>query len=574
MPEHAPRRPGGRQVVAAVLGLALLLLAWAGWQGWRGAQDLRAAADTLAAVRTDLAAGEGAVAELRRAGEQTAAARRHLSDPLLRVLGAVPALGTPLQSAADVARAADRTVRGGLLPLVAAAGPAPAERLAPGAGRLDVDYLADLAAPAADTLRVLRETADELAAGPGETWAAPVDQARSDLTADLSELSSTMADVALGLELAPALLGQGTTRRYLVVSQSPAEARGTGGLIGGYSLLEVTDGALSIVRSGSKSDLASPGEPVVDLGVQYDDHYGTNGATRGWINSNLSPHFPYAAQIWSALWERQYGEVIDGAVLLDPIALSYLLRAIGPVDLPDGSQVTADNVVDLTLRDVYARVDLEEQDAYLQTVSTAVAQALTTRDLPGRALVEALVAAVDERRLLLWSADPAVQERLAEQPISGHLTEGRRVVGDVIVDAAGSKLDYYLERDLRYVAGCGGPSRLTLALTNAAPAEGLPSYVTPEGFRAGGPPGTNILLATLYVPPGSIVSAVELDGAPVRYRQGTERGLEWIEVLVTLLPGQRAELAATFTEPPGTDGEVERLAQPLVREETFTATGC
>ena len=82
------------------------------------------------------------------------------------------------------------------------------------------------------------------------------------------------------------------------------------------------------------------------------------------------------------------------------------------------------------------------------------------------------------------------------------------------------------------------------------------------------------MLATLYVPPGSVVTGLTLDGRAVSFGQGTELGLVWLEAQVVLEPGQSAELVATFVEPAGSDGQVERIAQPLVREETFTATGC
>lgn len=581
MPEHHHRRPGRRRRVQALLGLAtllLLVLAWGCYQGWRGASELQAAADTLAAARADLGDGGQARAQLEQAGEQTAAARRHLTDPVLAALAAVPRLGDPVDTAAGLARAADTTVRGALLRLVTAAGPEPGARLTAGPGTVDVDYLAGLAAPAQQAQQALERAAVTVAATPPATGVGRIDTARAEFSTELSELQELVDDVALALDVAPTLLGQSGTQRYLVLSQSPAEARGTGGLLGGFTLLEVTDGVITFVRSGSKSDLDSPDEPVVDLGAQFDDHYGANGATTGWINSNLSPHLPYAGQIWTALWERQYPEPLDGVVLLDPIALSYLMPATGPVVLPSGEAVTAENVVDLTLKDVYARFPGFDQDPQrdqlLQAVSTGVAAALTTAELDGRALAEGLRRAVDERRLLFWSADEQIQQRLAGTAISGTLPDGP-AVGDVIVDSAGSKLDYYLERDLRYAPGCGdGPSRLALTLTNDAPASGLPPYVTPEVVRGGRPEGTNAVLVTLYVPPRSVVTGLTLDGRDALYRQGTERGLEWIETLVVLEPGQRAEVVATFAEPPGSDGEVERIAQPLVREETFTVEPC
>lgn len=565
------RRSGHRLWIGVVLGV-VVLLSWAGYHAVRGARDLQAAGSQLRAVRADLTDVERSVTALRRAEQRTGGARRHLSDPVLQRFAALPVVGDALVTARGMATAADTTVRTALLPLVRQARSNPVTSRT---GRVDLGYLASLVPATRQSQQALRRAAAELAATPADTGVGPVDRARATFTDDLERLQARLADLALALDVAPGLLGQDGTRRYLALSQSPAEARGTGGLLGGYTLLEATDGALKIVRSGPRSQLRSPNEPVVDLGLAFDDHYGTNGATRGWLNSNLSPHFPYAARIWTGLWERQYPERLDGVLVLDPVALSYVLRATGPVDLPGGGRVTADNVVALTLRDIYARFpdDDARRDLVLQQVSTGVADALTARPVSGPALLGSLVQATRERRLLLWSADPGVQQRLADQPLSGSLPRGR-AVGDVIVDAAGSKLDYYLDRDLRYRAGCGRPSRLGLTMTNRAPGSGLPGYVTPEAFRRGLPAGTNIVLATLYLPPASRVGAVTLDGQAVPYRQGTELGLEWLEVLVTLRPGQAAELAATFEEPRGFGGPLGRVAQPLVRAETFAATGC
>jgi hypothetical protein len=571
------RRPRRRRRRLVLLGLLLVVLcvAWGGWQAVQGAQDLQVAKDRLAEARGQLAQTGDARLALDAAADRTEGARERFDDPIVRVLAAVPRLGDPLQSARGISTAADLTVREALLPLVDAAGPEPVEQLVQGAGRIDVDYLARLEAPADRARAAVREAADALDDAPANTGVGRVDEAREELDTELTELRGLVEDVALATGIAPDLLGRGGVRRYLVLSQSPAEARGTGGLLGGYTLLEAADGALRILRSGPRSELDSPGTPVVDLGAEYDQHYGQNGPTKGWINSNLSPHFPYAGQIWTALWERQYDEQLDGVLVVDPVALSYLLEATGPVTVGDGEQVAAGNVVDATLRDVYARFDNDPaRDRYLQSVSTAVAAALTERDVPGRPLVDGLRRSVEEQRLRLWLTDPPLQQQIQARTISGSLPEGARAVGDVVVDSSGSKLNYYLDRQLAYTRGCGTPSRLVLTLTNGAPASGLPDYVTPERLRGGKPAGTSRLIVTLYLPAGSAPLRLTVDGKALpALRQGTERGLVWVEHSVELLPGQRQVLDLVFDEPAG-DRPLQRVVQPLVRPEKLVAGGC
>jgi hypothetical protein len=559
----------------ALLGLLLLVLAWGGWHGVQGARDLRAAGQALDGAREAADGGSLELGELRRSAELARSARDHLRDPVLRALGAVPALGVPRETAAGSAAAVDLAVSAALLPLVTQLGPTPSERLTAGPGSIDVALLADLAGPSGRARLSVQRAAAGLERTPARTGVTALDEGRAELLSGLQQLERGLGDLALAAEVGPRLLGADRPRRYLLVSQSPAEARGTGGLIGGYSLLEAAQGSLRIVRSGPRSELASPRTPAVDLGPEFTEHYGGDGAAGFWVNSNVGPHFPDAARIWLALWQRQYGERLDGALVVDPVALSYLLEGTGAVGLPGGEQVTAANVVDLTMRDVYARYTEDApRDAFLQQISTAVAGAITTREPDGRALARGLARAVRERRLLLYAAEPQLQARLAPEPISGALPQGR-VVGDVLVDQAGSKLDYYLDRTASYTAHCDGRSALRLTLHNDAPPRGLPAYVTPAAFRPGLPPGTNLLRTTLYLPSGSVLTRLTVDGAvPATFRQGTEQGLVWVEVPVVLGPGQSLVVAADLEEQPAPRPAVVRLAQPLVRPERFHITDC
>jgi len=48
---------------------------------------------------------------------------------------------------------------------------------------------------------------------------------------------------------------------------------------------------------------------------------------------NLTPDFPTAASTAQAMWERKTGQRVDGVISIDPIALSYILEATGPVKI-------------------------------------------------------------------------------------------------------------------------------------------------------------------------------------------------------------------------------------------------
>jgi hypothetical protein len=557
----------------------LCLLGWAGWQLLQGGQELRGAADDLRAARNDVGGQSGVLPRIEQAAEQTAQARQRLRDPVVQALDGLPLLGRPVRAATAIATSADTAVREALLPLARAAGEQPSARVFHD-GAVDLPYLAELTGPSAIAAEALREAAFTLSRAPRSSGIGRVDTARVELTEQLEELRALVEQVSLGARVAPQILGVDAPRTYLVVAQNPAEARGSGGLVGGYVVMEADAGILRTVATGSNQQLTAfmRGEPVADLGPEYGQHWGGFAPTVAWVNSNVSPHFPYAATIWQQLWKRQTGQQLDGFLTLDPVALSYLMKATGPVRLSDGTNATAENVVDLTLRDTYVRFDTEartERKEYLQEISRGVAGALSEGDADSGQLLRGLARATEEARLKFWAADPAVQAELAESTVSGRLPTGRPAVGNVINDVSGSKLDYYLDRTFAYVPGCSGSgSSVVLTLRNNAPAAGLPDYVTPALYRGDLAPGTNRMIVTVYLPPQSTIREARLGDEAVSPREGGELGLRWVEQLVTLPPGESVALRLTFDEPLGAGADVARVRQALVREERFTVTDC
>ena len=70
----------------------------------------------------------------------------------------------------------------------------------------------------------------------------PVAPARREAEAELSELNDKIHAASLVLQGLPRFLGAEGPRRYFFGAQNPAELRGTGGLIGAYSILTIDDG--------------------------------------------------------------------------------------------------------------------------------------------------------------------------------------------------------------------------------------------------------------------------------------------------------------------------------------------
>ena len=114
------------------------------------------------------------------------------------------------------------------------------------------------------------------------------------------------------------------------------------------------NGAAKVDTLAANTEL-SGSSALVDLGPEYAQQYGFTNPFTDFRNSNLSAHFPYAAQIWKAMWAHDSGMSVDGVIALDPVALSYVLGAVGPVTMPDGEVITEGNVIELTESTAYQR---------------------------------------------------------------------------------------------------------------------------------------------------------------------------------------------------------------------------
>jgi hypothetical protein len=163
-----------------------------------------------------------------------------------------------------------------------------------------------------------------------------------------------------------------------------------------------------------------------------------------------------------------------------------------------------------------------------------------------------------------------VQRELEAANWSGALGSdpGTPYTGFVMNNAAGGKLDYYLDRSVTYRrASCGaGPATATLTLTNDAPARGLPPYVTirADDEPAGARPGDNRVLVTYYASVNARIRSITVDGQPVTGAPGVENDHPVVVVDVELPRGQARTIRVTVDEP-AADRPVTVLRQPLVR---------
>ena len=496
------------------------------------------------------------------------------TGPAWAMLAALPAGGEPLKTVRGVTAGADELGSSALGPLIAARSDLNPSGLRAADGSIDLARIEGVAPALATADRTITEVLARIRSLPSHTWVSGVDHGRTDVLTNLAGIASTVHSADLAAQILPDMLGGHGVRRYFVGFQNNAEARGTGGLPGAFAIVAVDNGKLHIERFENDGTLNTV-PTGLDLGPDFDQLYGNAESTSLYVNSNISPNFPYAAQIWTAMWERYSGQHLDGAVGVDPTALSYFLAVTGPATMPGGVQVTAGNVVQLTQSTVYATLpDRTKRREFLK----AVAAAVSDRVLDSRAslsnLVQAAGQASTERRLLVWSADPAIEALIAQTSVAGLVRQtAAPYVGLAITNDGGDKLDYYLDRTITWQSsGCGSNRdvTVTIALTNNAPT-GLPFTVTDRSDVRDYPiqPGDNRLEVAYLATDGAAMDSVTVDGTATSASIGAELGHPVYTVDLELPRATTRTIVLHLVEP-GSAAAPVVLRQPLVRPLTVT----
>ena len=564
--------------------LVVVLLALGGWLGIRAVaarRHLLAAQSAILDVKAQLGEPDrpGVGASFDDAAAHAAAARRLTGDPVWEAASHLPLAGDAFQTGRTIARSVDLVLRGPLHTLLSSRDTLDPAALRRDDGSIDLAVLASPQLALASALDGLRQIERDVNERPEHTRLSAVDDARSDLLDQLAELRRVVGHAEAATRVGPAMLGGDGVRRYFVAFQNTAESRGTGGLVGAYGILEADRGRLRMARIGSNADLSVTfREPVLRLDPEFESFYrGPYAATTMWGNANLSPHFPYAAQIWLAMWQRQFGERLDGVIATDPQMLSHLLGATGPVTLPTGETVTAANVVELTERTAYVRFDADNpgRKDFLVLIARAVAdEVLHKAGGSPAALGTALSDGASDGRLRIWSRFPDEARAMADTAISGALPDRDGPLAALVVNNAGAnKLDYYLDRKVDYRLGmCLSDgrrrSRVTVTLTNVLPEAELPNYVSGAAYDPD-EAGINKLVVSLFAPRGARLEIAQTDGLRTTMIPFAERGRPVYTSTVRLLPRKPVTIVYDLLEPISEAAPVV-VEQPLVRAQRTT----
>lgn len=156
-------------------------------------------------------------------------------------------------------------------------------------------------------------------------------------------LANQRKQISVYQQLAPFLpkyLGLEGKKTYAVLIQNNQELRPTGGFIQAVGLLTLDDGKLVNAQFWSVYDLDSK---LVGVVKPPDDLQLALGESRLWIrDSNWTPDFPATAVQTATLIKQATNSQVDGVIAVNLESLTTLLKAIGPVEVPEFNEVITD----------------------------------------------------------------------------------------------------------------------------------------------------------------------------------------------------------------------------------------
>ena len=540
-------------------------------------EDLLQGRSMMERGRNELLTGDAvAASESFRAGRQLFdRAEDRVDGPVVRAIGWVPIIGRTSDAVSAVAESAVFTADAAIVLADAAAEiPDGLTGLAPSGGRIDVDRFVPLARAARDADGLMTMAVSRLEEAPTSLLLGPVGPAGREARAELGELRETIHTTSLLLQGLPRFLGAEEPQRYFFGAQNPAELRGTGGLIGAYSILELDDGRFHFSPFVPIHNLESP--PLRSI-PPPDEDYAANYTQfrrggRFWTSINVMPDFPSVARAILGSYDAATGERLDGVILADPFAEAALLEAAGPVELPGYDiELDADNVVAFTTNEAYSLfTDSVRRKRLLGDVAKAAFERFIDQPAPDQGDLNELLEAAAGRHIQVFSEVPAMQEGLRRTPVGGALRPlgaDDDLVSVVVNSGAGSKVDFYQERNVGYRVDLdddgSAAAEFELTLRNHAPTSGQPPYVIgpfrPEGadvepILRGLEAGESVALVNVYCGTDCIPGEARMNGAPVEVATDVDLGIRYVQHYYSIRSGEQKTLFLSWDDPSAWEG--------------------
>ncbi len=301
--------------------------------------------------------------------------------------------------------------------------------------------------------------------------------------------------------------GVETPKNYLLLSQNNDELRPSGGYISTYGWLRVRQFRIvdyDYAGTSPRSPNPPPNALAETLDVPAWWFKSPHPIMAAWSGSWYAD-FPSTARM--AIWYYEQGEnprsPVDAVLALDLTGFQMLLEALGEVTLPDGRSVNAANFRRVVYA-VRAESQLEHKDFLAEIYRQILGEWQSLSAERGVALLTAAVNAFEQKHLMLYFADPRLNEVIELLGWTGKQQAGNADYLLVADTNMGNKSNSSVSRTLTYSTTIRPDgtlsSRAVLDYDYSARLADSDPAVAPEHY---GNQKDYFSLTQLYVPVGS-----------------------------------------------------------------------
>ncbi|HUD20028.1 MAG TPA: DUF4012 domain-containing protein [Patescibacteria group bacterium] len=396
----------------------------------------------------------------------------------------------------------------------------------------------------------------------------------------LATLRSVLSYVDQLLILYPQITGFRGQKTYLVLLQNSNELRPTGGFIGSVGLMHVEDGAVSdftiqdvyAVDGQLKGHVDPPG-PLKDL--MNAEHWYLR-------DSNWNPDYFESATQSAWFYQKETGVTVDGVIALNVPVVVDLLKATGPIYLPDyNDRISADNFFGKSF--YYTQHDFfpgsTQKSDFLGTLSRALLTTITSeKNINPILIFRAIATGLARKDILFMFTDAPVQQLVEYFGWAGRMfqTEGCSGVDKtfcvfdpfaaVEANVGVNKVNYFIKRSANrqiVIAPDGTVSEsYSLTLRNTSNES--------NAGKTKGVGGAYLSYLRFYIAGDALVNDVTLDGQPVPSRDPKQKIAPRVPYIETTQAPEGARgIGVAFSIDPG----VERTLRISYKRSTRLSFG-
>ncbi|BDR55396.1 chemotaxis protein [Bombiscardovia apis] len=507
---------------------------------------------------------------------ETDAAKRIAHGTLWNIASSLPVYGNDVKTVQGMIDTVDNMAQDTFPTLAKTVEQLATAKFSEGNGQINLQPIEDASAGFAATntsmqaeLKSLKELPTPKVGKVQEVYTQGVSQF-TDVSEKVSQLNST-------IQVLPQFLGSKAPRNYIIVAQTPAEARSSGGLIGSLGSMNATNGKINIGEFHPNTEFVFLGGGAtkeeerlfsVPLKFSFDIR-----------DLSAFPDISREAELINDRWQRSpYAGPVDGVMMIDPVYIQEIIKISGNVKTSTGVELTGENTAQFFMNDIYKTVPVSMQDeVFADVASQAMNNALSDMNIKKLLQMAKIMQPMAEQRHLYtytFHEEEAKNFQGAGLAKNAPESEENPEIGIYLNQNNPSKLDWYIQRKTDITrTSCnqdGSQSyHVTFTMTNTIPKEDLYSgnaYIL-GGVNNVSFPGTAVERMLFYGPAGGSVTNISYTGdASTMTKDSLDGKALWTNV-ASVAPGKSVTYEYDLTTSPKAKADLKLDQTPMGRED-------